>query len=466
MVKVNDISIISLTRCHFYEGPEISLSSTNTTSLDCDFQTDICNWTQAKDDQADWRRRQGETNSYGTGPFYDHTYRNFTGVYIYFEGGDVRRANDTASLQSPLLPAQTGAIFSFFYHMRGYQMGTLRIRLVTYDLFGSETSEKILFQKYGKEQTMWTEARIDVNETESFRLFVEALLLHDFDDYTDMAVDDFRFFRTCKSNPCGTDQTCTDRQFGFACTSNCTTAQCLNGGMCQADGESYTCRCAPGYTGPNCETDIDDCQLLPCQNKAVCVDLVNSYFCACADGFAGTNCEIQLETPECHGLVVDLHATPQTLTPPITAELNITCSLRKATSDEKRVCGDVISSDFGGVASVTLTRKGSGDVIEETVSVMSLFGNATAKADHGMLEVQGRLTQMMTSPSPAIASLDNRWFYPTEDQAGNYSCTIVAIGSMGRPLTFQARKKIEASIPAKQEVRKYVINLHNNSCPK
>ncbi|XP_005113452.2 uncharacterized protein LOC101845983 [Aplysia californica] len=452
-------------------GPSVSktvtfASYTNTASLDCDFQTDTCDWTQVKDDQADWRRRRGETNSNGTGPFYDHTYGNFTGVYIYFEGGDVSRANDTASLQSPLLPAQTGAVFSFFYHMKGYQMDTLRVRLVTYDFFGRETSEKILFQKSGKEQTAWAEARIDVDETESFRLFVEALLLHDFGDYTDMAVDDFRFFRTCKSNPCGTDQTCNDRQFGFACAYNCTTAPCLNGGMCGAEGESYTCRCAPGYTGPNCETDIDDCRLLPCQNNAVCIDLVNSYFCACADGFTGTTCEIQLETPECHGLVVDLHATPKTLTPPITAELNITCSLRLATSNEKRVCEDVISFDFGGVASVALTRKGSRDVIEETVSVMSFFENATAKTDHGMLEVEGWLRHVMTSQSPALASLDNRWFYPTDDQAGDYSCTVVAIGSLGRPLTFQVRQKIKVSIPAKQEVRRYVANLHNSSCPK
>ena len=38
--------------------------------------------------------------------------------------------------------------------------------------------------------------------------------------------------------------------------SACSVAPCQNGGTCvnSADGLSYTCTCAAGYTGTNCES--------------------------------------------------------------------------------------------------------------------------------------------------------------------------------------------------------------------
>ena len=37
--------------------------------------------------------------------------------------------------------------------------------------------------------------------------------------------------------------------------------------------------------------DTDECVQSPCQNGGMCTDLVNAYSCACADGYEGTNCE-------------------------------------------------------------------------------------------------------------------------------------------------------------------------------
>ena len=46
---------------------------------------------------------------------------------------------------------------------------------------------------------------------------------------------------------------------------------CQNGGTCTNAGEgSYTCSCPMGYTGTNCEIEIDNCQLDPCQNGGEC----------------------------------------------------------------------------------------------------------------------------------------------------------------------------------------------------
>jgi hypothetical protein len=41
-----------------------------------------------------------------------------------------------------------------------------------------------------------------------------------------------------------------------------------------------------------CITDIDDCCPMQCLNGATCVDGINEYSCICAPGYNGTNCEI------------------------------------------------------------------------------------------------------------------------------------------------------------------------------
>jgi hypothetical protein len=55
----------------------------------------------------------------------------------------------------------------------------------------------------------------------------------------------------------------------------------------------YLCACPAGYTGDQCQTDIDDCRFGPCQNGGVCIDAVNAYVCDCPADTAGDNCEMQ-----------------------------------------------------------------------------------------------------------------------------------------------------------------------------
>ena len=75
----------------------------------------------------------------------------------------------------------------------------------------------------------------------------------------------------------------------------CTGDPCKNNGKCTVLLNTYNCSCVDGYTGVNCETNIDDCDPDPCENEGTCNDLVNTYNCSCVDGYTGDNCEMNID---------------------------------------------------------------------------------------------------------------------------------------------------------------------------
>ncbi len=59
----------------------------------------------------------------------------------------------------------------------------------------------------------------------------------------------------------------------------CTMNPCLHGGTCRNTLGSYTCDCPAGFSGSLCEIDDDECEASPCQNGGTCVDGTGSYTC-------------------------------------------------------------------------------------------------------------------------------------------------------------------------------------------
>ena len=43
----------------------------------------------------------------------------------------------------------------------------------------------------------------------------------------------------------------------------------------------------PGFTGTNCEVNIDDCRNHQCQNGATCIDGIEEYTCRCTQHWKG-----------------------------------------------------------------------------------------------------------------------------------------------------------------------------------
>uniref|UniRef100_A0A8C5QBB5 Neurocan core protein n=1 Tax=Leptobrachium leishanense TaxID=445787 RepID=A0A8C5QBB5_9ANUR len=73
-------------------------------------------------------------------------------------------------------------------------------------------------------------------------------------------------------------------------THPCSHNPCLHMGTCQSNGSTYSCICHKGYSGENCEIDIDECLSNPCQNGGTCIDEINSFLCLCLPSYGGSTC--------------------------------------------------------------------------------------------------------------------------------------------------------------------------------
>ncbi len=98
---------------------------------------------------------------------------------------------------------------------------------------------------------------------------------------------------TCSCDPgyYGTDCSMTSDTSSSICSSN----PCLHGGTCTLTGgnDEYICQCSNGFTGSNCEINIDDCNPDPCLNGGTCQDRIGGYICNCTEeGVTGNSCEV------------------------------------------------------------------------------------------------------------------------------------------------------------------------------
>ncbi|KAI8520254.1 hypothetical protein Bbelb_000080 [Branchiostoma belcheri] len=99
--------------------------------------------------------------------------------------------------------------------------------------------------------------------------------------------DAYDGYKTCTCSPGWTGQNCQQN------INECTKNPCQHGTCVNQDG-GYKSTCSPGWTGLNCQQDINECTGNPCQHGS-CHNEAGGYTCSCYPGWTGQNCRQDID---------------------------------------------------------------------------------------------------------------------------------------------------------------------------
>ncbi|KAL1124321.1 hypothetical protein AAG570_002089, partial [Ranatra chinensis] len=109
----------------------------------CTFEDGWCGWHNDPKNYLNWTQNNGSTPTASTGPSFDHTYQNSTGMYLYVDMTGKQLDMGTASdLESPIIdcpppyhsnvssPYYNSCYITFHYHKHGPHSGSLGLFLI------------------------------------------------------------------------------------------------------------------------------------------------------------------------------------------------------------------------------------------------------------------------------------------------------------------------------------------------
>uniref|UniRef100_A0A2I3FTJ2 Enteropeptidase n=1 Tax=Nomascus leucogenys TaxID=61853 RepID=A0A2I3FTJ2_NOMLE len=124
----------------------------NYEKINCNFEDGFCFWVQDLNDDNEWERIQGSTFPPFTGPNFDHTFGNASGIIHLIQ----KNPNIFASFQTR-------------YHMYGENVHKLSI-----NISNDQNMEKTVFQKEGNYGDNWNYGQVTLNETVKFKVAFNA----------------------------------------------------------------------------------------------------------------------------------------------------------------------------------------------------------------------------------------------------------------------------------------------------
>ncbi|XP_069753664.1 IgGFc-binding protein-like isoform X1 [Narcine bancroftii] len=197
-------------------------------ALDCNFDSDLCRWTQSKTDTLDWKRISGSTPSFNTGPAFDHTTAG--GYYVYLEGNDGKPGDRAQLISAPCV--KSGAqCMRFWYHMYGVAQS---MALNVYQV--DQGAAVLKWSKSGNQGNSWIAGEVDLYLSGHSQILLEAVRGNDY--RSDVAVDDISFHVGCCEEGCGISTTSTTTTSTTSTTTTTTSTSTITSSRAPEDTES------------------------------------------------------------------------------------------------------------------------------------------------------------------------------------------------------------------------------------
>ncbi|CAJ1072730.1 MAM and LDL-receptor class A domain-containing protein 2 [Xyrichtys novacula] len=137
----------------------------------CDFEVNMCSWTNLgpEVDQGDWLRGRGGSQNPNTGPSVDHTTNSTDGYYLYVDNSVGEWGDMSYVISDVLQPTTRGHCLTFWYHMYGSHVGTLRVYINDRNMHTGGNEEGTLkWIETGGKGDKWQQARVTIKHEEPF----------------------------------------------------------------------------------------------------------------------------------------------------------------------------------------------------------------------------------------------------------------------------------------------------------
>uniref|UniRef100_A0A3Q0RCP4 Si:ch211-106h4.4 n=1 Tax=Amphilophus citrinellus TaxID=61819 RepID=A0A3Q0RCP4_AMPCI len=135
----------------------------------CDFENTMCSWSNMGGgvDQGDWLRGSGGSPNPHTGPNVDHT-TNSTQHYLYVDSSVGEWGVVSLLVSDVFQPSTRGHCLTFWYHMYGNHVGTLRVSINDKMQAGGNEVGILKWTETGNKGDKWQMADFSVTHDEPF----------------------------------------------------------------------------------------------------------------------------------------------------------------------------------------------------------------------------------------------------------------------------------------------------------
>ncbi|KAH9494976.1 hypothetical protein Btru_018310, partial [Bulinus truncatus] len=175
----------------------------------CDFEQDVCGFSQEKNDDFDWKRVQHIGLLTGNSPTTDHTMNSDRGYYMYLDSSSPRKFGDKARIVSPVYPGGGAQCVQFYYYMNGADIGSLFIYLRK---VGKIDQDNLVWTMHMSRGNFWIKGLAKIDSPDIFQIVFEGIVGA---NSSEIAVDDIQLLST----PCPSPVSC-DFEDGLCTFSN------------------------------------------------------------------------------------------------------------------------------------------------------------------------------------------------------------------------------------------------------